>query len=732
MKINESSIKIPKLNDKGVSYWENKGKTNKVMLYTHDDMDGIYSAVVIKKHLVDKGYEIVGYGVLNYKDGWGKTSLHPEYINVVVDFASMPDKQREHLIDIYIDHHGIYTGDEKEYYSKMPVIKTNTGSAYEGICKVLGIPTDEIVLYCIDMIDSAKYDDYGVDWKDILNFSWDRFLEIANQKGKIEIKPFKGSKSVELGYPIIAKMTFAGAFNQFLKRSDHKTLIEIIDNLDDISIYGVYNHMKRLYPGNNIWLNTGKEKDFIEDSKWRIGQMQKRSRGSGEKKIFKSQSEFYQHNSVNGELKPNGYQIIDNLVFFPSGTWANALRARSILATDYMNGIIPEDHKIDFVLLQYGNTLQVCSYDKLEGKIDNLGNYMGELLSNFKKFFGYSDGSTKVGQDELTVSGGHIGIGTISNIVSGVNSEKIFNENPNLADNIKQIIKKYDGYRYLELFKNKIISDLSNIEKWNIGMKWKEDTDSDTSNEIIRDILKKSDEWSKEELKNMNMEELNTIHNKLYLDYKVLKKDQIRNIKNLDEKNNIYTNMLSFEKFCSKTNEAFDNEELKDLFEIEYIKGELQTNILKNKGWDETNISKVDKRIQRLLYGIRYLSSFKIMTSKDGNRIHFSLYDEHYSDKNKNYVIIYSANLDITFNNDESVTFFFDCSIKGSTNINSNISEYHILREHQVQGVVPFEKGIDILNSSVYTKLKKWNTEVNKWTGKDPILADEKTQTFFN
>ena len=500
-KLFEASPRIPRLGERGIEYWKSKGKTGTdVMLYTHDDMDGIYSAIAVKKRLQDLGYNIIGYGILNYQEGWEFTSLDPKVINVAVDFANMPEPERKDLIDIYIDHHGVFTEEEQEMYQKSPVIKTKTGSAYEGICLVLGKPTDEIALYSIDMIDSAKYDDYAVDWRDILNFNWDLFKQIASKEGKVEIKPFKGSKSVKLGWPIIAKLTFAGAFNQFLKRSDHKTLIEVIDNVNDVSIYAIYNAMKRLYPGNNIWKagsSAGEQKDFVKDSSDRIESMKKRTRGDSQKPIYTDQTEFVEGTG----MKPKGYQIIGNLMFVPSGTWANALRARAILLQDYDSGVVPSDHRIDFIMLQYGNTIQVCSFEKMENMktkpvtssghvIEDLGEYMGKLLNEFKRDWGYYDPDTTIGQEELTVSGGHVGIGTISNIIKKIDAEKLFDSNRDLSDVAINNIDEYDGMRYLDIFKNRIIADLSGLGEanWPIGLVWSGDAE-DPIKILIRNIM---------------------------------------------------------------------------------------------------------------------------------------------------------------------------------------------------------------------------------------------------
>jgi len=78
---------------------------------------------------------------------------------------------------------------------------------------------------------------------------------------------------------------------------------------------------------------------------------------------------------------------------------------------------------------------------------------MSSLLENFKKHLDYYDPDTSLGQDEITVSGGHGGIGSISNIIG------ICKKSP------------YEGLRYVDLFKNKIISDLSGLD-FNLRVKW--------------------------------------------------------------------------------------------------------------------------------------------------------------------------------------------------------------------------------------------------------------------
>ncbi len=439
----EASPRLPKSEE----YWLKRGKEGKkVAMYTHDDMDGIMSAIEVKKYLLNAGFTIVKYGILNYSEGWKYTTLDPKLINVVLDFANMPGDERDEMVDYYLDHHGIFTPEELEKYKSSPVQKKKTGSAYEAICQSLGVPQDSLTLDVIDMIDSAKYQDYKVDWQRLLDFN---------------LSDIKKSENIRL--------EFGAAFNQFIKRSDSKTIISVIENCPDASIYSIFNVMKKVYPEHNQVMSgykKGQKKDFIEDSKWRLGEMQKRTRGlNTNKKTFTSQSEFLQQFKRGNLIRVDGYQKIGDLIFVPTGTWANALRARTIVGRDLKDGKIDSEPK--FILLQYGGTLQVCSYKKMEEmqgelptlkngqEVNDLGKYMTELLGNFQKHLGYYSADTTIGQDEITVSGGHGGIGSISNVFGECK------------------IEPYIGQRYVDMFKNKIITDLSGVN-FNLNLKWSE------------------------------------------------------------------------------------------------------------------------------------------------------------------------------------------------------------------------------------------------------------------
>ena len=271
--------------------------------------------------------------------------------------------------------------------------------------------------------------------------------------------------------------------NQLLKRSDHKTFIEVVNGCEQPSIYNIYRLFKLFYPKNNPDWKTGVEPDFVDDARIRLATMQTKTKGHGDEREgydkagnkvrFTLQQDFWNAFAApvkeeddpgksTYKLKPGVYQIIGNIMYVPSGTWANALRAKAIFNQDMEKGIVPDDPKLNFVLLQYGNTLQIADLrtkmtdmkdedlpKAMNGEpIKNLGKYMEGLVKNFEKFLGY--------QDERTVAGGHYGIGSISNIFG------------------KCQAKSYEGVKFLDMFKNKIINDISGV-KWGLTMPWNEE-----------------------------------------------------------------------------------------------------------------------------------------------------------------------------------------------------------------------------------------------------------------
>lgn len=447
-----------------IEYWLKKGKLGKeVVIHTHDDCDGIFSAIVMKNYLLKNGFKITAYNVVNYQEGWTTTFIDTKYINIAVDFS-----EDHPSIDVYIDHHGNPFDETNKKYSA----KKKTGSAYELICRQLGVPTDSLILEVIDMIDSAKYDFYEVDVKLV--------LKDYKQLSRLIIDSNEYKK---------ARLILAASINQMIKRSDHKSLIEVIHNTTDCSIYSLLHQYMHYYPKNNLDFKTKTPKNCFDDYKNRMSIMHTKTQGNtDERKIYNNYNAFIADYNLKN-IK--GYFIVGNIAFIRTGSWANPVRARAIIENDYLKGLISKKVKIKFIILQYGSTLQVCDYaasmskskylikTKNGTKINDLGQYTDYLLQNFEESesLKYYNIKTKAGSDgsegSVTGSGGHAGIGTISNIVGRCEVEGSF-----------------FNMKFIDLLKNKMIIDLGGKKvKWNLCVNWYYDMDDEQ--EYLMRLLKK-------------------------------------------------------------------------------------------------------------------------------------------------------------------------------------------------------------------------------------------------
>ena len=497
-------------------YWLKKDKVGKeVVIYFHDDLDGIFSAVAIKNYLIKQNFKIVGYGVVNYQEAWKNITINKKYVNVAVDFATDHED-----MDIYIDHHGEESPLDN---TKFAITKKKT-SAYEVIKDQIGEPVYDMNLYPIDMVDSASYEKYCLSFRDTMYYSMKGYMNYKdteyyknyndsicdNKKYKDEIisnylinnnideiidyddfkkyakNEYKSIKPLYKNRLNTPRMYYTAFMNQIIKRSCWNTLIDIVHNLKNESVFSVFEMFKKIYPVYNK-VNGIYPKDFLKDGLIRLGEVRAKTRGSNiinPKPIFKDQNEFITHNNFNIDKSLNGYQILGNVAFIPNNTWCNAIRARALLEEDIMKGYLPKD-SIDFIILQNGNTIQmVCFHDisklpqerlpKLKSGecVRDIGEYMNSILSNFKKYLGYRDPSTYAFvEDDITVAGGHGGIGTVSNICG-------------VCD-----MPPFENVKFLDLFKNKIISDISNANWSNVKMGWCEENDEDSKKKKTKEIV---------------------------------------------------------------------------------------------------------------------------------------------------------------------------------------------------------------------------------------------------
>ena len=149
--------------------------------------------------------------------------------------------------------------------------------------------------------------------------------------------------------------------------------------------------------------------------------------------------------------------------------------------------------------------------------VENLGKYCEDLLFNMAKYFGYN---VSLIPTATTKAGGHPGIGSISNIFGSVSANVTSVPDPNNTeqkiDVTGNMTHKYNGTRFLDLIKNKMISDLAGIEFNDLKLPWGDPDEKpapkprseDMNKKVVmsgdvrnaQEVKKQYDEWNKEDI----------------------------------------------------------------------------------------------------------------------------------------------------------------------------------------------------------------------------------------
>jgi len=148
----------------------------KAYIYFHKDLDGIASALGIKKYLEDNGIKVVGAEPIQYgSEEYSVKQIEKGVLPVLVDFAHGKPMMRIHL-----DHHDNQVGFDK---LKQSVSFSHTPSNIEYISQTIS-PTDVFTprdIEVISTVDTADFSKFGLEPDDIMRavYKTDKDLDVS-------------------------------------------------------------------------------------------------------------------------------------------------------------------------------------------------------------------------------------------------------------------------------------------------------------------------------------------------------------------------------------------------------------------------------------------------------------------------------------------------------------------------------------------------------------------------
>lgn len=150
-------------------------------IYFHQDLDGVTTAIAMKKYLEDNGIGVVGAHIIQYGDkefAVKKNDAQGDVMPVLVDFA-----HGKPMFVIHTDHHDKQVGVEKNTSTQFRGARSNVETISQVVSPKDLFPSSDILL--INTVDSADYAKYNITPDEVVNYIYRLDKEKSLQQNKM-------------------------------------------------------------------------------------------------------------------------------------------------------------------------------------------------------------------------------------------------------------------------------------------------------------------------------------------------------------------------------------------------------------------------------------------------------------------------------------------------------------------------------------------------------------------
>lgn len=153
----------------------------KAEIYFHQDLDGVTTAIAMKKYLEDNGIQVVGAHIIQYGDkefAVKKNDAQGDVMPVLVDFA-----HGKPMFKIHTDHHDRQVGAEKDASKSFRQARSNVETISQIVSPKDIFPSSDILL--ISTVDSADFARQDIKPEEVVNYVFRLDKEKPLQKNKM-------------------------------------------------------------------------------------------------------------------------------------------------------------------------------------------------------------------------------------------------------------------------------------------------------------------------------------------------------------------------------------------------------------------------------------------------------------------------------------------------------------------------------------------------------------------
>ena len=153
----------------------------KAEIYFHQDLDGVTTAIAMKKYLEDNGIDVVGAHIIQYGDkefSVKKNDAQGDVMPVLVDFA-----HGKPMFVINTEHHDKQVGVEKGTSKQFRGARSNVETISQVVSPTDLFPSSDILL--INTVDSADYAKHDITPQEVVNYIYRIDKDSSLQRNKM-------------------------------------------------------------------------------------------------------------------------------------------------------------------------------------------------------------------------------------------------------------------------------------------------------------------------------------------------------------------------------------------------------------------------------------------------------------------------------------------------------------------------------------------------------------------
>ena len=158
-----------------------KKRYQKAEIYFHQDLDGVTTAIAMKKYLEDNGINVIGTHIIQYGDkefSVKKNDAQGDVMPVLVDFA-----HGKPMFVIHTDHHDKQVGVEKGTSKQFRGARSNVETISQVVSPSDLFPSSDILL--INTVDSADYAKFDITPQEVVNYIYRMDKDTSLQRNKM-------------------------------------------------------------------------------------------------------------------------------------------------------------------------------------------------------------------------------------------------------------------------------------------------------------------------------------------------------------------------------------------------------------------------------------------------------------------------------------------------------------------------------------------------------------------